>query len=378
MRSWPERAVSRGEAAASLSIAAGAEYAADPARAPGTVYGRPATLDEFRTRCSTASPAKASTGCTGWSLAHRRGGTPRESRSNPEWRAEFRALLPDLDERDICGSCFAVTGYVAAPELGGDAARAAALRAAAPARAALDARLRPQSRRPRPPLDPRPSGAVRARHAGAARARARELRRGCGRGRNGGDRARPRPELSRLARHAAARLRNPAHVGGHAGRAGRRRRALRWAALRYGDADPAGDVRANLGPEGAAVLAGGDRRRPRAPAGLRLHGRGVLGPRAAPAEQGFDYAYDKTLYDLAVRADAAEFARICGPGWTSSGAWRDSSRTTTRTGPRARSLGQAPRRRGDHVLLALSAVFPRRPVRGPHQARVRPPEPGTY
>ena len=31
------------------------------------------------------------------------------SRSNPEWRHEFEALLPDLEERDICGSSFAVT-----------------------------------------------------------------------------------------------------------------------------------------------------------------------------------------------------------------------------------------------------------------------------
>ena len=33
------------------------------------------------------------------------------SRSNPEWREEFRRVLPDLSEDDICGSCFAVTGY---------------------------------------------------------------------------------------------------------------------------------------------------------------------------------------------------------------------------------------------------------------------------
>jgi hypothetical protein len=44
------------------------------------------------------------------------------SRSVPEWRAEFEALLPDLEERDIGGSCFAVTGYAAAPEIGGNAA----------------------------------------------------------------------------------------------------------------------------------------------------------------------------------------------------------------------------------------------------------------
>ena len=32
------------------------------------------------------------------------------SRSNPEWRQEYRELLPDLTEEDIPGSCFAITG----------------------------------------------------------------------------------------------------------------------------------------------------------------------------------------------------------------------------------------------------------------------------
>jgi Alpha amylase, catalytic domain len=44
------------------------------------------------------------------------------SRSNPAWRAEFESVLPDLAEDDICGSGFAITGYTARDELGGDAA----------------------------------------------------------------------------------------------------------------------------------------------------------------------------------------------------------------------------------------------------------------
>lgn len=32
-------------------------------------------------------------------------------RSNPKWQTEFRELLPDLQDEDICGSCFAVTDY---------------------------------------------------------------------------------------------------------------------------------------------------------------------------------------------------------------------------------------------------------------------------
>ena len=46
------------------------------------------------------------------------------SRTNPEWRHEFQQTLPDLGENDIAGSGFAITGYTAHPGLGGDAALA--------------------------------------------------------------------------------------------------------------------------------------------------------------------------------------------------------------------------------------------------------------
>ena len=46
------------------------------------------------------------------------------SQTKPEWRAEFAAVLPDLDEDDICGSGFAVTAYTVSDEIGGDAALA--------------------------------------------------------------------------------------------------------------------------------------------------------------------------------------------------------------------------------------------------------------
>jgi hypothetical protein len=42
----------------------------------------------------------------------------RVSRSNERWFAGYRCLLPDLDEKDICGSPFAVTGYRLHPDLG--------------------------------------------------------------------------------------------------------------------------------------------------------------------------------------------------------------------------------------------------------------------
>jgi len=48
----------------------------------------------------------------------------RVSRSNPGWRKEFQETLPDLHEEDIPGSGFAITGYTVHQALGGDAALA--------------------------------------------------------------------------------------------------------------------------------------------------------------------------------------------------------------------------------------------------------------
>jgi Alpha amylase, catalytic domain len=48
----------------------------------------------------------------------------RVSRSNVEWRKEFHETLSDLREEDIAGSGFAITGYNVHPDLGGDAALA--------------------------------------------------------------------------------------------------------------------------------------------------------------------------------------------------------------------------------------------------------------
>jgi hypothetical protein len=48
----------------------------------------------------------------------------RLSRSNPEWLREFHETLPDLREEDIPGSGFAITGYTVHTNLGGDAALA--------------------------------------------------------------------------------------------------------------------------------------------------------------------------------------------------------------------------------------------------------------
>jgi hypothetical protein len=54
-----------------------------------------------------------------WSTGH---AGLRASRSCPEWRKEFEHTLPDLRETDIGGSGFAITGYTVHPALGGNAA----------------------------------------------------------------------------------------------------------------------------------------------------------------------------------------------------------------------------------------------------------------
>ena len=51
-------------------------------------------------------------------------GAQRVSRTNPEWRREFQETLPDLCDDDIAGSGFAITGYTVHKHLGGDAALA--------------------------------------------------------------------------------------------------------------------------------------------------------------------------------------------------------------------------------------------------------------
>src|SRR4029453_9216820 len=54
---------------------------------------------------------------TGWA-------GPKISQSNPEWRKEFEEPLPNLRDEDIPGSGFAIAGYTVHQELGGDAALA--------------------------------------------------------------------------------------------------------------------------------------------------------------------------------------------------------------------------------------------------------------
>jgi len=44
------------------------------------------------------------------------------SLQNPEWRHEFEALLPDFSDQDVCGSCFAIRTYTVHWDFGGNSA----------------------------------------------------------------------------------------------------------------------------------------------------------------------------------------------------------------------------------------------------------------
>jgi len=86
--------------------------------------GRPATLDDIPDDELDRLAARGFDWI--WLLSVWRTGlaAQRISRANEEWRREFRETLPDLREEDIAGSGFAITGYTVHQSLGGDEALA--------------------------------------------------------------------------------------------------------------------------------------------------------------------------------------------------------------------------------------------------------------
>lgn len=84
-------------------------------RACGDALGRPATLDEV----PDAELDRLAERGFGWVWllgVWRTGEAGRSvSRTNAGWRSGFADALPDLEDEDICGSCFAVAGYEVHP-----------------------------------------------------------------------------------------------------------------------------------------------------------------------------------------------------------------------------------------------------------------------
>ena len=90
----------------------------------GRALGRPATLDDIPDAALDRLAEQRFDWV--WFLSVWQIGLAGQqvSRRNPEWRKEFQETLPDLQEDDIAGSGFAITGYTVHRQLGGDAALA--------------------------------------------------------------------------------------------------------------------------------------------------------------------------------------------------------------------------------------------------------------
>jgi hypothetical protein len=90
----------------------------------GAALGRPATLDDVR---DDELDQLARDGFDFvWLLGVWQTGEAarRVSASNPEWVAEYHSILPDFRDADVSGSCFAVRDYHVHADFGGDEALA--------------------------------------------------------------------------------------------------------------------------------------------------------------------------------------------------------------------------------------------------------------
>jgi hypothetical protein len=95
--------------------------------------------------------------------------------------------------------------------------------------------------------------------------------------------ARTRPQLSRLARHAAAQLRQSSAADVANRRTDHHRRQMRGRSLRHGDAGSARSLPAHLGRRPGSLSDGGGASRP---SGIHLPGGGLLGSRMDAATAG--------------------------------------------------------------------------------------------
>jgi hypothetical protein len=93
-------------------------------RERAAVLGRPATFDDVPDAFLDDLPARGVEWV--WFLGVWQTGSagPALSRSRPEFRAACRQCLPDLQEADICGSPFAIQSYTVHRDFGGEAALA--------------------------------------------------------------------------------------------------------------------------------------------------------------------------------------------------------------------------------------------------------------
>ena len=290
----------------------------------------------------------------------------RISRSNPEWRREFQETLPDLREEDIPGSGFAITGYTVHEQLGGDAALAR-----------LRERLRKRGLRllldfvpnhtglDHPWVESHPEYYIPGTELDLARAPQNytwvKRKQGDLLLAHGRDPYFPGwPDTLQL------NYGNPATQEAMIGELREDRRAVRRRALRHGHAGAAGRLRADLGHPGAALLAD---RRPSA-CGSRSPDFCFMAEVYWDLEwtlqqQGFDYTYDKRLYDRLRDGHARPVREHFHAGLDYQN--KMARFLENHDEPRAAAAfppGRARSRGGHHVPVPGAAVLPPGAIRG--------------
>ena len=159
-------------------------------------------------------------------------------------------------------------------------------------------------------------------------------------------------------------------------------RPLRRRPLRHGDAAACPSVpRARPGgaAQGRSVLARGDRARPAAVTRSSCSSPRSTGTWSGRCMQaGFDYTYDKRLYDRLRRGRRDAGARAPARRGSTSRTTRALSREPRRAAGRGDvPAGRAQGRGGGHATCARPALPPRGPARGPQGARLAAPGPRT-
>ena len=174
----------------------------------------------------------------------------------------------------------------------------------------------------------------------------------------------------------AARLRQPGYAGSDDRRARQDRRPVRWGALRYGHADPAGSLRANLGQAARALLAESDRVGPAAAPDSCSWPRstgtwsGRCNSRASitPMTSGCTIACGK-----GIRKPCED---ICRPGWITRTVWPAFSKTTTSRERRLHSPWTCTRLPRPSRIWRPPAFLSRGTVRRVSQAHLSAPHSG--
>jgi hypothetical protein len=208
------------------------------------------------------------------------------SRSNPQWRAEFKTVLPDLTEDDICGSGFAITAYTVSEALGGEVGLMQFREKLARRGIKLLLDFVPNHTAPDHPwVKTHPEYYVEGGVAALAASPYNYLRVETERGPKmlayGRD-----PNFPGWPDTLQLNYGNPELQRARIDELISDCRQVRRRPLRYGDAVAVRCFRAHLGDHAGAVLAESNCGSARPVSRLHVHGRGLLGPRMDPAAAG--------------------------------------------------------------------------------------------